>query len=132
MLRGALRGRSEGVRGPGVTGTGRQPTVQDEIIVKFLISNKSLFLPGPCPIVSFGGQSGTELAASCSSLSQLTAAYQPVISTLHVTDIDFDIEGAEIAYPADNALRFLAINALEAQPRPGRVGHHPGAATRAR
>jgi hypothetical protein len=48
---------------------------------------------GAQPIVSFGGESGSELAASCSSLSQLTAAYQSVISTLHVTHIDFDIEG---------------------------------------
>src|ERR1700722_13496237 len=64
---------------------------------------------GAQPIVSFGGESGSELAASCSSLSQLTAAYQSVISTLHVTHIDFDIEGAEIAYTADNALRFQAI-----------------------
>ena len=75
---------------------------------------------GAQPIVSFGGESGSELAASCSSLSQLTAAYQSVISTLHVTHIDFDIEGAEIAYTADNALRFQAINALEAA-NPGLV-----------
>jgi hypothetical protein len=75
---------------------------------------------GAQPIVSFGGESGSELAGSCSSLSQLTAAYQSVISTLHVTHIDFDIEGAEIAYTADNALRFQAINALEAA-NPGLV-----------
>src|ERR1700730_10530963 len=75
---------------------------------------------GAQPIVSFGGESGSELAASCSSLSQLTAAYESVISTLHVTHIDFDIEGAEIAYTADNALRFQAINALEAA-NPGLV-----------
>jgi hypothetical protein len=43
-----------------------------------------------------------------------------VISTLHVTHIDFDIEGAEIAYTADNAMRFQAINALEAA-NPGLV-----------
>ncbi len=75
---------------------------------------------GAQPIVSFGGEAGSELADSCSSLSQLTAAYQSVISTLHVTHIDFDIEGAEIAYTADNALRFQAINALEAA-NPGLV-----------
>ena len=34
---------------------------------------------GAQPIVSFGGEPGTELADSCSSLSQLTAAYQSVI-----------------------------------------------------
>jgi len=69
---------------------------------------------GAQPIVSFGGEYGVELADSCASLSQLTAAYQSVISTLHVTHIDFDIEGAEIAYTAQNNLRFQAINALEA------------------
>ena len=69
---------------------------------------------GAEPIVSFGGEAGIELADSCTSLSQLTAAYQSVIDTLHVTHIDFDIEGAEIAYTSDNDLRFQAINALEA------------------
>ena len=75
---------------------------------------------GAQPIVSFGGEAGSELAASCTNLSQLTAAYQSVINTLHVTHIDFDIEGAEIAYTADNATRFQAINALEAA-NPGLV-----------
>ncbi len=75
---------------------------------------------GAQPIVSFGGESGVELADSCSNLSQLTAAYQSVINTLHVTHIDFDIEGAEIAYTAQNNLRFQAINALEAA-NPGLV-----------
>jgi Glycosyl hydrolases family 18 len=70
--------------------------------------------------VSFGGESGVELADSCSNLSQLTAAYQSVINTLHVSHIDFDIEGAEIAYTAQNNLRFQAINALEAA-NPGLV-----------
>src|SRR5216683_5718692 len=75
---------------------------------------------GATPIVSFGGASGIELASSCTNLSQLTAAYQSVIDTLHVTHIDFDIEGAEIAYPATSNLRFQAINALEAA-NPGLV-----------
>jgi len=75
---------------------------------------------GAQPIVSFGGEAGTELAVSCTNLSQLTAAYQSVINTLHVTHIDFDIEGAEIAYSANNATRFQAINALEAA-NPGLV-----------
>jgi hypothetical protein len=75
---------------------------------------------GASAIVSFGGASGVELADSCSNLSQLTAAYQSVINTLHVTHIDFDIEGALIAYTAQNNLRFQAINALEAA-NPGLV-----------
>jgi hypothetical protein len=75
---------------------------------------------GAQPIVSFGGASGVELAQSCSNLSQLVAAYQSVISTLHVSHIDFDIEGAAIADTATNNLRFQAINQLEAS-NPGLV-----------
>jgi hypothetical protein len=75
---------------------------------------------GATPIVSFGGASGIELAQSCSNLTQLVAAYQSVISTLHVTHIDFDIEGAAIADTATNNLRFQAINQLEAA-NPGLV-----------
>jgi Fibronectin type III domain/Glycosyl hydrolases family 18/Carbohydrate binding domain len=75
---------------------------------------------GAQPIVSFGGADGSELADSCTNLSQLTAAYQSVINTLHVTHIDFDVEGAEIAYTANNNMRFQAINALEAA-NPGLV-----------
>jgi hypothetical protein len=68
---------------------------------------------GASPIVSFGGEDGVELAQSCTNLSQLTAAYQSVISTLHISHIDFDIEGAAIAESATNNLRFQAIKALE-------------------
>jgi hypothetical protein len=75
---------------------------------------------GAQPIVSFGGEAGSELAVSCANLSQLTAAYQSVINTLHVSHIDFDIEGAEIAYTANNTTRFQAINTLEAA-NPGLV-----------
>lgn len=75
---------------------------------------------GATPIVSFGGASGVELAQSCTNLAQLVAAYQSVINTLHVTHIDFDIEGAGIADTATNNLRFQAINQLEAA-NPGLV-----------
>jgi len=75
---------------------------------------------GAQPIVSFGGAGGVELAQSCTNLSQLTAAYQSVINTLHVTHIDFDIEGAAIADTANNATRFQAIKALESA-NPGLV-----------
>ncbi len=75
---------------------------------------------GATPIVSFGGEAGIELAQSCTDLSQLVAAYQSVINTLHVNHIDFDIEGAAIADTATNNLRFQAINQLEAD-NPGLV-----------
>ena len=69
---------------------------------------------GATPIVSFGGEDGVELAQSCTNLSSLEAAYQSVINTLHITHIDFDIEGAAIAETATNNLRFEAIKELEA------------------
>jgi hypothetical protein len=75
---------------------------------------------GAQPIVSFGGSSGTELAQACSDQTQLTAAYQSVIDTLGVKRIDFDIEGALIAYPAVNDLRNKAVDTLEAN-NPGLV-----------
>jgi hypothetical protein len=75
---------------------------------------------GATPVVSFGGEAGVELAQSCPNLSQLVAAYQAVINTLHVNHIDFDIEGAAIADTATNNLRFQAINQLAAA-NPGLV-----------
>jgi hypothetical protein len=93
------------------------PVTNDPTVTSEITTAES---DGAQPIVSFGGESGVELADSCSNLSQLTAAYQSVINTLHVSHIDFDIEGAEIAYTAQNNLRFQAINALEAA-NPGLV-----------
>jgi Fibronectin type III domain/Carbohydrate binding domain len=75
---------------------------------------------GATPIVSFGGADGVELAQSCTNLSSLVTAYQTVISTLNVTHIDFDIEGAAIADTTTNQLRFEAISQLEAD-NPGLV-----------
>jgi len=75
---------------------------------------------GATPIVSFGGEAGDELAQSCPNLTRLVAGYQSVINTLHVTHLDFDIEGAAIATTATSNLRFEAIKALEAA-NPGLV-----------
>jgi hypothetical protein len=75
---------------------------------------------GASPMVSFGGDNGAELAQSCTNLNQLVAAYQSVINTLHLTHIDFDIEGAAVADTASNNLRFQAIKALQAA-NPGLV-----------
>ena len=44
--------------------------------------------------ISFGGAQGPYLETTCSSESQLEAAYQTVVSTLKVTHLDFDIEAA--------------------------------------
>jgi hypothetical protein len=75
---------------------------------------------GATPIVSFGGEGGTELAMACTTESSLQAAYQSVITHLGVTHIDFDIEGATLDYTSDNNLRFQAIAGLEAA-NPGLV-----------
>ncbi len=65
--------------------------------------------------ISFGGQAGSELAVTCTSVSQLQAAYQQVISAYDVNKIDFDIEGAAVDNTAANARRDQAIAALQAQ-----------------
>lgn len=48
-------------------------------------------------IISFGGESGTELAAAVTDTNRLLAAYQFVIDTYSATRIDFDIEGEWVA-----------------------------------
>jgi Cellulose binding domain len=65
--------------------------------------------------ISFGGEAGSELAVTCTSVSQLEAAYQQVISAYGVSKIDFDVEGAAVANSAANARRDQAIAALQAQ-----------------
>jgi hypothetical protein len=93
------------------------PVTNDPTVTSEITTAES---DGAQPVVSFGGADGVELADSCTNLSQLTAAYQSVINTLHITHIDFDIEGAEIAYTSNNNMRFQAISQLEAS-NPGLV-----------
>jgi hypothetical protein len=64
-------------------------------------------------VVSFGGQSGTELALVCGSAGQLAAAYQGVIDAYGATHVDFDIEGATLDNTAANTLRSQAIARLQ-------------------
>ncbi|WP_269857178.1 chitinase [Streptomyces sp. RPT161] len=63
--------------------------------------------------VSFGGANGTELATSCSSATDLAAAYQKVIDQYSLTDIDFDVEGASVADTTSVDRRNQAIAILE-------------------
>lgn len=65
-------------------------------------------------IVSFGGEAGTELAQSCTSVSSLEAQYQSIISYYNVSRIDFDIEGAAVTDTASINLRNQALAALQA------------------
>lgn len=65
-------------------------------------------------VVSFGGQAGTELAQSCTSVSTLQAQYQSIIDHYHVSHIDFDIEGAAVDDSASINLRNKTLAALQA------------------
>ena len=52
--------------------------------------------------ISFGGQAGSELAATCANVTALATAYQSVIDTYGVTHVDFDVEGAAVDNTAAN------------------------------
>ena len=65
-------------------------------------------------IPSFGGESGGELAQTCTSVSSLEAAYAKVVSTYHVTRLDFDIEGSVLDDTASNNRRDQALAELQA------------------
>jgi ricin-type beta-trefoil lectin protein len=66
-------------------------------------------------IISFGGEAGGELAQTCTNVSQLTAAYQNVVTTYGVTRLDFDIEGSVLSDTAATSLRDQALAALQAE-----------------
>ncbi|HEX9334570.1 MAG TPA: carbohydrate-binding protein, partial [Pseudonocardiaceae bacterium] len=63
--------------------------------------------------ISFGGQSGSELATTCSSESALQSAYDTVIKQFSATKIDFDVEGGAITNTTANTNRAKAIAALQ-------------------
>ncbi|MEU8732993.1 chitinase [Streptomyces tendae] len=63
--------------------------------------------------VSFGGASGTELAAACDSASALAAAYGAALDAAGSTRADFDIEGDALTDAGSVALRSEAIALLQ-------------------
>jgi chitinase len=65
-------------------------------------------------IISFGGESGGELAQTCTSVSSLEAAYAKVVSTYNVTRLDFDIEGSVLNDTSANTRRDQALAELQA------------------
>ena len=75
----------------------------------------SLKAAGGTAIISFGGESGGELAQTCTSVSSLTAAYANVVNTYGVDRLDFDIEGGTLSDTAANDRRNQALAALQAQ-----------------
>jgi Big-like domain-containing protein len=64
-------------------------------------------------MASFGGEAGQELAQTITSVPQLTAAYQTVVTDYNLTHLDFDIEGAAEADHASIDRRSQALAALE-------------------
>ena len=74
----------------------------------------SLQSAGGNVIISFGGESGGELAQTCTSVSSLEAAYAKVVSTYNVTRLDFDIEGDVLDDTTSNARRDQALAELQA------------------
>ncbi|MER5438219.1 cellulose binding domain-containing protein [Streptomyces sp. NPDC002790] len=68
--------------------------------------------------VSFGGQSGNELARGCTSMSRLTSAYEQVIDHYKLTKVDFDIEGDALTDRTSVDRRSRVVAALQRQ--------HPG------
>ena len=75
----------------------------------------SLKAAGGTAIISFGGESGGELAQTCTSVSSLTAAYANVVNTYGVDRLDFDIEGGTLSDTAANNRRNQALAALQAE-----------------
>jgi chitinase len=76
---------------------------------------KALQAQGGDVIVSFGGAQGGELAQTCTSVEDLTAAYANVVDTYGITRLDFDIEGDVLGDSAANERRNQALAALQQQ-----------------
>jgi hypothetical protein len=65
-------------------------------------------------IASFGGASGTEIAASCTSVASTQAAYQKVISAMGLKAIDLDIESGFESDTASIDRRNKALHNIQA------------------
>ncbi|MFF2078884.1 carbohydrate binding domain-containing protein [Kitasatospora sp. NPDC058162] len=68
--------------------------------------------------LSFGGASGTELAAACTSVDSLFNEYDAVVNAYNLRYVDYDVEGAAIADTASNDRRSAALAKLQ-QAHPG-------------
>lgn len=68
--------------------------------------------------ISFGGESGPDLAAGCRSASATAAAYRRVIDTYHAIRADFDVEGDSLTDAAAVRRQVRAIASLQ-RSRPG-------------
>ena len=63
--------------------------------------------------VSFGGAAGAELAAGCTSVPSLAAAYASVLERYRAVAADFDLEGAALEDRPAMARRSLALARLQ-------------------
>jgi chitinase len=63
--------------------------------------------------ISFGGAAGGEVAITCTSVTNLQAAYANVVNTYGITHLDFDIEGDTLNNAAANLRRNQALAALQ-------------------
>jgi chitinase len=64
-------------------------------------------------VISFGGQSNSELAVACDRPDALVSAYRSVIDRYSTDTVDFDIEGAALEDAAANVRRAQAIKAIQ-------------------
>ncbi len=69
--------------------------------------------PAPTSGVSFGGASGTELAAACGSAADLAQAHGEALDAAGSTRADFDIEGGALTDTGSVVLRSEAIALLQ-------------------
>jgi chitinase len=81
----------------------------DDSLSAFTSQVKSLQAAGGNVLVSFGGESGGELAEKCTSVSSLAAAYEKVVNTYGISRLDFDIEGSVLDNSSANTRRDQAL-----------------------
>ncbi|PLC12803.1 hypothetical protein AUQ48_11930 [Kocuria flava] len=76
---------------------------------------ETLYEQGGAAAVSFGGQSGTELATACEDSQALSGAYGAVVERYGVDIIDLDVEADDLGNSAANARRAEAVAQLQQQ-----------------
>ena len=85
---------------------------------RYLSDIAALRATGGDVILSLGGwsadQGGTEIADSCTSVSQIAAAYEQAITTYNVSRLDMDVEGRSLSNTAGIDRRNKAIAMTEA------------------
>lgn len=99
------------VAGDGCTATWGGSVALDDATIKSRVA--AYRTAGGTVRISFGGESGTELAAACSSADELAAAYQSVIDAFSATKVDFDVEGGVLSDTDANDRRSQAIAILQ-------------------